>query len=731
MYVTPNFCGKAMPSDEFTMKGDLRSRTHDAYQRPGEIDYLLINPPLTDPTQPYHSIPYLVGSARSEGFTAYRCVDANIDGLNYLADPRRVADLLQRAADIRHAVGKSASITRSDELSFRIALAGCGLAPDFVSKAISVFRSPDLFYHNPTYRQAVMAVQRWQELLSLDGAAGLFHSFSLRGRGLLNLCSFDDLTNRNALGAATRAFDPYIAGPFAETLAERPWQLIGFSVNYTSQLPFALRLAYEARALCPGAIIAFGGTDVCDVIRFTRANLDVWELFRDVDVIVPGEGETPFCDILRGLRDGSPLARTPGTLKRADRRDTVSINYENVATLPAPAYDVWDWTKYWSPEPVVLYSPTRGCYWNKCTFCDYGLNSDSPTSPFRERPADAVIDDLAAVREIGDKVYFAVDAMSPRYVRLLSEALSKASTQVYWGAELRLERTFPQRGVARLLRRAGCVAISFGYESASQRILDLIDKGVNIEAVPAILTDLGTNKIAAQMMGFTGFPSETKCEAERTYQFLLEHSTKWALAGITVFGLTPGSIIAKKPSNFGISLMSPGPGIDILRFVSWQEPDTGVIHRPIERDERISDQLRQAVNRAVDDRPFAGGIDSAHSLLYFKRNGPCFFAGDRSEDPLVEIVPVARCTVPFVNFDEFTTVHDLQEERDVLERTTGSSYDSMMSWLRSPGNARRGDALALILPSGVSIGLPTEANEILSGPLLKLIIHSAKARGSA
>ena len=73
------------------------------------------------------------------------------------------------------------------------------------------------------------------------------------------------------------------------------------------------------------------------------------------------------------------------------------------------------------------------------------------------------------------------------------------------------------------LREAGCVAVSFGYESGCQRILDLINKGVRLEQVPELLAELSRVGIAAQMMGFIGFPGETLAEASQTFEFLLQN----------------------------------------------------------------------------------------------------------------------------------------------------------------------------------------------------------------
>ena len=99
------------------------------------------------------------------------------------------------------------------------------------------------------------------------------------------------------------------------------------------------------------------------------------------------------------------------------------VHYENVATLGRPLFH-YPWDLYLSPERGINYSPTRGCYWNRCTFCDYGLNTTKPTSPWRERQLEPRRGgSRAAVEETGARyVYFAVDVMSPAYLERLSDA---------------------------------------------------------------------------------------------------------------------------------------------------------------------------------------------------------------------------------------------------------------------------------------------------------------------
>lgn len=687
-----------------------------------DVRYLLVNPPWTDPTCPYHSISYLVGSARAAGFTGYTCLDANVDALNHLAEPRLVARTLARANRLRERIERQDVLTRTEELRYQVALSAADLTPDFARRAIDVFRDPVEFYHYPTYRQAVMAVYRWTRLLALEAPPGLFSRFELRVNGPVNYMSVTDLADESVIDSVSVPFQPYIEGPFADELRQRKWDVIGFSVNYLSQLPVALRMAREARSLCPDSVIVFGGTEVCDDVKYARDKNDVWRIFRDADLIVPGEGESAFCAILAAVRDGAPLRGLSGVMSRDDLGSAVPVRYENVGALPPPAYDIWDWGAYWSPEPVMLYSPARGCYWNKCTFCDYGLNTDRPTSPARERSVEQVLQDLGDITAIGKYVYFAVDAMSPKYLRTLAGAMAESPLEVRWCAELRLERTFPRRGMAELLARSGAVAISFGYESGSQRILDLIDKGVQIAEVESILTDLARHGIAAQMMGFTGFPTESGEEAAETYEFLKRHRELWSIAAIGNFMLTPGSIVAKVPERFGIELAPTPPNDDLVRFRSWREHSTGVVHRPDDPEESVAPEIANGLRLFADNRPFAGGIDTAHSMLYFGRNGRRMLPAEPSGEPLVRLVGESLRQVPFGNYSEFTSISDLEKEHaDLHWGGGGVRHRAIRKWLDKPGQAKRGECPVLVLPHGLTVDLPAGVDMTPGSPMAQLV----------
>jgi anaerobic magnesium-protoporphyrin IX monomethyl ester cyclase len=692
------------------------------------VPYLLVNPPVTDPTAPYHSIPYLVGATRAAGFPDCECVDANLEAFEYLARPEQCAIAIEHARRIARQRPRS----RAEEVNLRLALSAEGLDPDAVRGAISVLKDPELFYHWPTYRQAGAVLQRWCNLIAMQMPPGVLDGFSMHPRAGVNLCSSADLGDRGVIDAIARPFEGYLSSGFTTHLRSRPWRLVGFSVNFTSQLPIALRMARLVREECPEAVIVFGGTETCDVVKGAASPAVLWGIFADVDLIVPGEGERPLVAILDAIRRGDGFDQLAGVLTRSSGPGLPRLRYEDVGALPPPAYDVWNWDRYWSPEPVVLYSPTRGCYWNKCTFCDYGLNTDRPTSPSRERPLPSVLSDLAAVSVFAKAVYFAVDAMSPRYLRGLAAALAEAPFQLKWSAELRLERTFPRRSVGELLSRAGCVAVSFGYESGTQRILNLIDKGVCIDDVPAILAELARNGIGAQMMGFTGFPSETEQEARATYEFLHQNASLWTTAGIGEFVLTRGSIVARRASDFGVELLASPGAEDIHRYLPWADTGSEVAHWPDEPDSRIPAKYRTMLGRTPFSRVMVGGTDSAHTILYFARYGRRLVPED-SGTPKVQLASSSTADVPVASVDSLTTLEDLKAEVRVQSaRGSGATSSSLSPWLASPGGTTPGSQRALVLANGALVSLPDGLDLSADTPLSRAfrILVEATAKES-
>ncbi len=681
------------------------------------VDYLLCNTPLTDPTAPYHSISYLVGATEKAGHLGHRCLDLNLEVLDYAARPSQVESLLEECARQRARIEAIPMPNRADQLLYRHALLSVGFPASAPAEAIASLQSGDRFYDPVHYRECMLVLQRWMSMLSVAGLPGQFDGFALSEGARFNVSSLADLSDAKLLERLVRPFAGYLEGAFLEVLLERPWSLVGLSVNYPSQLPFAAWLCRAIRDRCPTALICIGGTEIAADLKFLAEPLEIWRVFPACDAIVVGEGESVLTGLLDDLVDGREPRPQPGLLLPGERR-LPAVRYEDLASAAAPNYELWDWQRYWSPEPVALHSPTRGCYWNRCTFCDYGLNTDLPTSPSRERAPSDVVEDLRRLQKHSDTVYFAVDAMSPSYLRRLSKALAESDLEISWSAELRLEKSLSQTRLAADLRSSGCVSIAFGFESGCQRILDLLAKGVDLDLVPGLLEELRRAGIGAQMMGFIGFPGETEEEALATYDFLERHRENWTLAAIGDFGLTPGAIAAQQPESFGIDETLRLDGEEITRVLGWRHSESERVHVfPQPRSPAVAEAARNCRKIPAVPRPFAGSIDSPHTLLYFKRYGPTMLPTTGTAKDLPSVLTTAVIDTPFAAFDSFTTLRDLQAwTRDRRRQGISTLSSDVEAYLATPGEAKPGEpggARLEIYPSGVTVAVnPIAAGKV-------------------
>jgi radical SAM superfamily enzyme YgiQ (UPF0313 family) len=230
----------------------------------------------------------------------------------------------------------------------------------------------------------------------------------------------------------------------------------------------------------------------------------------------------------------------------------------------------------------------RGCYWKKCTFCDITLDYIG-----RYEPAEAalIVDRIEEiVRETGETGFHFVDeAAPPAMLRGIAEELIERRVAITWWGNIRFEKSFTPELCA-LLARSGCVAISGGLEVASDRLLQLMKKGVTVAQVARVaraFTDAGVLVHAYLMYGF---PTETEQETidalERVRQLFEEgciQSGFWHR-----FAATAHSPIGQAPETYGIRLAKT-PRVTFARNeVPFVDP-TGTDH------ERLGVGLRKAL----------------------------------------------------------------------------------------------------------------------------------------
>ncbi len=273
---------------------------------------------------------------------------------------------------------------------------------------------------------------------------------------------------------------------------------------------------------CEAHITILGSLeDQVSFVRYVRTpyHPDHKRLFRLIDSVIIYEAEQALADLVNALNSKSTIDQIPNLVRWRNGKITFpnSIEVTNLNSLPIPDYYDLPLYKYLFPEPVFAMLSSRGCYWDRCAFCAITSNQLN----YRTRNIDLVLIDLAKLQALyGVRWFHFRDMlMSPAYLRRFSLAILDKGLDIRWICRARFEAAFT-RDILMLMANAGCVQIWFGFETASQRVLDLMDKGTEVSVVARILDDCKNVGMGVHMLAIHGFPSETFEEAEETVSFL-------------------------------------------------------------------------------------------------------------------------------------------------------------------------------------------------------------------
>lgn len=595
----------------------------------------LMHPPIDDPTLPYHSLAYLTGHMAYNGFTDVSMRDINVEYVNYCLEKETIHTFYEEGARyLRELEGRN-GLNFAEQGEYYSLWAASQIDSDKILEAVHGMRDKEAFLDFNAYLKNVNLLQRYFNFLGALSYPAEINNFRQMSRARYSNYNLRDLLNEQLAEKICYSFTRFFDERLTRDSELQQSDCFGISIIYDHQLFHSLYLARALKKRWPNKQVLLGGTSISQLYKQIKDRSQMKHFFSMCDAIVVGEGETAICEIAASEGDLNRKGGFPNTITYDRECDEVrfpqSIHYENVQALGTPVYE-HPWHLYLSPDKGINYAPTRGCYWNRCTFCDYGLNTDSPTSPWRERKIEQVVTDLqtAVSKEQVKYVYFAVDVMAPSYIERLSDAMVDAGLDMRWSAEMRLEKIFSAERCKKMAR-SGCVCISFGMESGNQRILDLIDKGTKVEYMGETMKNFSSAGIAVQLMAFTDFPTETPAEKKETFDFIKQYDDYWSTGGMGTFLLTGTSIIAKNPEKFGIKLIETEDA-DIARAIAYRIESGGKQKVLMAEDCDESFNADGGVFLPVLGRPWAGGTDTLHSMIYYNAYGNKFFR----EHPLFE-----------------------------------------------------------------------------------------------
>lgn len=259
----------------------------------------------------------------------------------------------------------------------------------------------------------------------------------------------------------------------------------------------------------------------------------------EVDIAVIDEGEETCKELISALSNGSDLQgvngiwyKKNGAIYQAPPRPRIS----DLDSLAFPARDLFPVRNYIRNNPdfglrCLDISAVRGCPY-KCIYCSRPFGGK-----VTYRSVDNVIEEIDFLKKTYAAEYISfVDDMllsSRRWIEEFCGKLLARKARVKWGASARVNLV--DRELIRTMKKAGCAHLTYGFETGSQKILDIMHKQATVEQAARAIKmtqDAGIVIVGSFMVGMIG---ETRQTIRETVEFIKRNR----LADDRIFFTTP------------------------------------------------------------------------------------------------------------------------------------------------------------------------------------------------
>ncbi|MDQ7823903.1 MAG: radical SAM protein [Candidatus Eremiobacteraeota bacterium] len=524
---------------------------------------LLIFPPQWIPLNPHFSLATLAGHLKGEGHEVV-LEDINIKFYRHILSPEYMDYSAAKAENSYQFLKQKLMITlasNDDSLAAQIDSARLlkieknpGRREQMIQKvkeelplAFSVFDSREKFYDPFLLVKAFLTVDKALEIASLPyyPAKIRFNDF-FTPRFPLTVQGIIDFTN----DADENMFLPFMKRE-ATRLLKYQADIIGISINSPTQLLPGLTLSRILMQKKPeGCHLNIGGNYFTKLREVILSRKELFDLF--TDSIILGEGQKPLLKLIAALKGGESLKGVP-SLIYADPE--LGRPVYTSRDMPVPLNDLHHQVlddlpldRYFVPDLAISLQSSKGCYWQKCTFCDtdFGVEPDI-------KDVDRLIDEIRFLNtSYGIRHFEFIDeSITPQYMDAMARRIIKEKLDITWFCNARTERAFTRRRLD-LYRKSGLVMLLWGVESGSARIMKLINKGVDFEKRLEILKSSSDSGIWNFAYIFFGLPTETREEAEMTIDLIRDHTDIIHSYGRSVFTLGRHAALKDKAEKLGL-----------------------------------------------------------------------------------------------------------------------------------------------------------------------------------
>ncbi len=400
--------------------------------------------------------------------------------------------------------------------------------------------------------------------------------------------SFDPLLN--LLQEKNNSIDAILISIVDRHIEREQPDIVIFTIPFPGNVYGAFKAGQHIKNKYPNIKIAMGGGFPNTELR----SLTDARVFDFTDFISLDDGERPILNILEYLAG----KREKALLKRTFIREDNKVVYINGCKMPDIAHSKTgtpDYTgllldgyismlemanpmhRLWSDGRWNKLTVAHGCYWKKCSFCDISLDYIGRYEPAAASIlADKIETIIAQTGTTG--FHFVDEAAPPLVMRDLALEILDRKLDISWWANIRFEKTFSD-DLCKLLAASGCIAVTGGLEVASDRLLQMMEKGVSVAQVSQVASNFTQAGIMVHAYLMFGFPTQTAQETidslevvRQLFEAQVLQSGFWHR-----FSMTAHSPVGLNPAKYQVIKIGPEDGSFANNDLIHEDP-TGCDH---------------------------------------------------------------------------------------------------------------------------------------------------------
>jgi anaerobic magnesium-protoporphyrin IX monomethyl ester cyclase len=345
--------------------------------------------------------------------------------------------------------------------------------------------------------------------------------------------------------------------------------------------------------------------------------INSWTSIAGLSGLIAGEVELRLPKIVDCAIAGDDLSVHEGVVctgPGGQFRGTIAAPLQSLDDVPFPDYSDFPWSTY--PNTILPIITGRGCGWGVCSFCSDVTSTAGRT--FRSRTAENVLREVAGhYAKYASCNYVFTDLKlnsDPTVWRSLIHGMQSASPGARWIGAVHAG-TEADNGLSavdlRDAARSGCVRLTTGLESGSQRVIDLMKKGVRLETVKALLANATSSGISMRCTMVLGHPGETAEDVHQSAELLAEQASCIERVSLNRLSIISGTTLHRslrdKPDRF--------KGFEI---VSEEASQAAVTHRNavlLSRDHQSATMRLLAAVHRINSRPLAASAREFEGVM--------------------------------------------------------------------------------------------------------------------